>query len=137
MGDTEIKNDLRKYSNKQKTRRPFWSIMLITVSLLHGVFILREPGYLGRHSQPPMTRNLELFIAIPLILLGVTKILSIVLNKKTLRNISIWGLSFFWTGLFLISFVYSFGIGNPNPAWYFYGFIMISCYKVSLSGGFH
>lgn len=143
MGNKQLRDDIenRKRKQERKTNKydtiahPFWNGALVIVSLLHGAFILRQPGYLISHSQIHFGDTTEIIIGLLLIVFSLTKLAGKAIENQKLWRISIMGLSFIWTGLFLVSFVYSFGIGRPNPAWYFYGFVMVGCYGISLSGG--
>ena len=134
MKDKELENELKDYQDKR--RLPFWSILIALISILHGEFIYRVDGYLLEHSEPYIKCLPESTIGAALLILGTAKLLAIFTNNKRLKKYSIWGLSFVWTGLFLIALTYSFGIGHPNPSWYFYGMVVIGCYRVSRKGDF-
>lgn len=134
MKDKELKKELKNYRNK--TRLPFWSISIALISILHGEFICRVDGYLLEHSEPYIKYLPERAIGTVLLVLGIVKLLAILINNKRIKKYSIWGLSFVWTGLFLIALTYSFGSGHPNPSWYFYGLVVIGCYRVSHKGDF-
>ena len=134
MPDNKLKEEIEQVRSRKEM--PFWSILLVFISLLHGIFIVRFCGYLTAHSGIDITVLVENLIGGGLMLFALLKAIAMVGDFETLRKISILSLSFIWSGLLFISLVYSFGIGSPNPDWYFYAVIVFASFRVSFKGGY-
>ncbi len=134
LQDEKLVEDIKRETNKKEL--PFWSILVVSVSLLHGLFILRFTGYLTEHSGTELGLMTEQFIGWGLIVFAIFKIIAMIGDYHLIKRLSVVALSFIWTGLFSLSLVYSFGIGHPNPYWYFYAVIVLGCYRISFKGGY-
>lgn len=134
MEDQSLKKDLNQARKKMKP--PFWGAAIAIVSILQGEFIMRVDGYLLEHSEPYLQNLPEELIGLILVIFGAVKLIGLISRNNRIKKYGILGLSSVWTGLFIISFTYSFGTGFPHPSWILYGLAVAVCYRVSLKGDF-
>lgn len=134
MTDKQLMHDI----NKQRNRKPvaFWGLMIAICSILHGDFIVQVEGYLLAHSEPYFYKLPENVVGYILLIAGVIKLIGVIFDYNPLKKIGIWMLSGVWSGLFILSFTFSFGTGYPNPSYIFMFFIMVACFRVSWKGDF-
>lgn len=134
MSNEKLKYDIKKHTNK--TTFPFWSLVVASMSILHGEFLSRATGYVITNSEPFSGAFPDKLVGYLLIGLGLVKLYGLIIGSKRLSKYSLWGLNAIWSGLFLVAFIYSFGIGHPSPSWYFYGLVVAINLRVALKGGY-
>lgn len=124
--------------DKQRKRKPvaFWGLMISLCSVLYGEFIVRVEGYLLTHSEPYFQKLPENVVGYILLAAGIIKMVGVILDYNPMKKIGIWLLSGIWSGLFVLSFTFSFGSGYPHPSYIFMVFMMVACFRVSWKGDF-
>lgn len=121
---------------KCKGAFPFWGYSISLLSLFYGSFILIFGDYM--HSL--FSRLFDVIpdwpIGIILIASALIKLLGIHKRNKKIMRVGIICLSAVWTAITAVYWVYSFGVGYPNPSFLIIGFIAIACYRVAKKGDF-
>lgn len=131
----EIIEGLEK-SKKQVKKNHYLGMSVGIVSFLTGMFFTIFSGELSVFFQPYLKNVPEIFVGVTLVIFGVMKVIGILTNNMLLRKISIVALSFLWGSLFVVSTVYSFGIGFPSISFIFAGKVAADCMRIS-TRGFH
>lgn len=121
---------------KCKGAFPFWGYAISILSLAFGGFIL----IYGDYMRSLFVRLFDVMpywtIAVALIISATIKLIGIHKRNKKIMRLGIICLSAVWTAITAVYFVYSFGVGYPNPSFLFMGFVTIACYRVSKKGDF-
>lgn len=123
-------------SKKQAKKVHYLGMSVGIVSFLTGMFFTLFSGELSVFFQPYLKNVPEIFVGMTLIGFGLMKVIGILTNNMLLRKISIVALSFLWGSLFVVSTVYSFGIGFPSISFIFAGKVAADCMRIS-TRGFH
>lgn len=121
-------------SKKQAKKSHYLSMSVGIVSFLTGMFFTIFSGELSVFFQPYLKNVPEIFVGVTLVIFGVMKVIGILTNNMLLRKISIVALSFLWGSLFVVSTVYSFGIGFPSISFIFAGKVAADCMRISTRG---
>lgn len=121
-------------SKKQAKKSRYLSMSVGIVSFLTGMFFTIFSGELSVFFQPYLKNVPEIFVGVTLVIFGVMKVIGILTNNMLLRKISIVALSFLWGSLFVVSTVYSFGIGFPSISFIFAGKVAADCMRISTRG---
>lgn len=123
-------------SKKQAKKVHYLGMSVGIVSFLTGMFFTLFSGELSVFFQPYLKNVPEIFVGVTLVAFGAMKVIGILTNNMLLRKISIVALSFLWGSLFVVSTVYSFGIGFPSISFIFAGKVAADCMRIS-TRGFH
>ena len=123
-------------SKKQAKKVHYLGMSVGIVSFLTGMFFTIFSGELSVFFQPYLKNVPEVFVGVTLVLFGVMKVIGILTNNSLMRKVSIVALSFLWGSLFVVSTVYSFGIGFPSISFIFAGKVAADCMRIS-TRGFH
>lgn len=133
MSNRTIKREIEK---ERRGRIHFWGLLIAFNSLLYGQFIINHTGFLTTQTEVYFHGIPEQLFGYGLLVFGTLKAIGVVSHNKHLRKWSIIGLSSVWSGLFVLSFTYSFGSGYPHPSWIYALFSVIVCWRISLKGEF-
>lgn len=112
----------------------FWGKLISTVSIIEGVFILYNTGYLTVRLDTYLLGINENIFGWLLIVLGVSKLVGILVENKLMMAGSIILLSAVWGMLFTVAILWSFGIGYPNDAFLTNGMILATCLRIAHKG---
>lgn len=134
MTDKELKSDMEKI--KRKKQIPAWGLLIGVVSVLFGEYIIRVDGFFVSVSEPILRNVNENGIGSVLLVLGVVKIISLLLDCKFAARLSIILLTVVWSALFMTAFAFSFGTGYPHPSYISNGAMAVACLIVSWRGNF-
>lgn len=118
-----------------KQNRPM-SLSISLISIAYGLFIIYYQGYFLGILHPNIIGIKPLFLGIPLIVLGIFKILGMVLENDLMRRLAVIGLAFVWGGLLAINFVFAVGDGYPDPTWLFMARIIFDCVTLAAKGSY-
>lgn len=121
-------------SKKQAKKSHYLGMSVGIVSFLTGMFFTLFSGELSVFFQPYLKNVPEVFVGMTLIIFGTIKVIGILTNNSLLRKVSIVALSFLWGSLFVVSTIYSFGIGFPSISFIFAGKIAADCMRISTRG---
>lgn len=119
---------------KKKRSFPILGFVISLLSITYGEFVARVDGYFLAHTEPYLRGLPEDIIGWLLIVAGVIKLLAILAKNTKLKRFGIVSLSVIWSGLFAVSFLYSFGTGWPHPSWQFMLFVTAICIIESIQG---
>ena len=121
----------RERSRVHKADNYAWlGLILATISLLYGEFIVRVDGFFLQHTEPYFKWLPENFIGILLMAAGLIKLIGVLTRNKRLKRYGIWALCGLWWGMVGIAWGYSFGSGYPHPSWiYMLGYALICSYE--------
>lgn len=120
---------------EHKQHRPM-SLSVSLISICYGLFIIYYHGYFLGILHPSIVGIEPIYLGLPLIILGVMKILGMVLENDVMRRIAVIGLAFVWGGLLVINFVYAIGDGYPNPMWLFMSRVVYDCAILAVKGSY-
>lgn len=122
-------------ATKQQAKSGYYlGVSVSVVSMLTGLFFVLNSGGLSVYFNPYVKEVPEDFIGLMLVFFGIMKLIGIVKGNNVIRRISIVALSFLWGGLFVVSTVYSFGIGFPSVSFIFAGKLAADCMRISTRG---
>lgn len=121
---------------KGKRAFPFWGYSISILSLFYGSFILIYDDYMHSLFSRLFDVIPDWSIALLLIASALIKLIGICKRNKKLMRVGIICLSAVWTAIAAVYWVYSFGVGYPNPSFLIIGFIAIACYRVAKKGDF-
>ncbi len=129
----DIRMAMQNKKEKRTSKLRFTSYLVSVVSILLAIFIFLAPGWLMSVTQPFLQFIVyEDLTAAMLFIPGVLEIAGMHAGVEKFRHFGVYALSFTWGGLFLVSLVYSFGIGYPDPWFIFTGAILALCWHVAL-----
>lgn len=127
------RKEIIKLKSEDKQYKPV-SISVSLISILYGLFIFYYQGYFFGVLPIAINDVPSYVFAVPLILLGLLKLIGIYTGNRHIRRLAVIGLAAIWGGLFTVNFVYAFGEGYPNPMWLFMGRVVIDCGILAVKG---
>lgn len=133
----DIKVGLKKEQDRSLKQDFFWGKLISVVSITEGMFILFNKGYISDRLDEYLLGTDENVFGWLLVIFGVLKIIGMFIRNSKLRAVGIVGLSAVWGMLFMVSVLWSFGIGYPSNSFIFNGLMIALCLRVSFKGIFN
>lgn len=121
---------------KGKRAFPFWGFSISLLSLFFGGFILMFGDYMHSLFSRLFDVIPDWTIGVLLIVSALIKLVGIHKRNKKIMRVGIICLSAVWTAITAVYWVYSFGVGYPNPSFLIIGFVAVACYRVAKKGDF-
>ena len=133
----DIKVGLREEQNRSLKLDFFWGKLVSIASITEGMFILFSKEYISDRLDEYLLGADENIFGWLLVIFGVLKIMGILIHNSRLRASGIVGLSAVWGMLFMVSVLWSFGIGYPSNSFIFNGLMITLCLRVAFKGIFN
>lgn len=133
----ELKKEIEIVEKEEKHAEEssyFWGYLTGGMSFFNGLFLIVSDGILATRMDTYLFGIDEDLFGWLLMIFGAIKVIGILADLYQARLIGIVGLTAVWLPLFVLSLIFSFGIGYPSNAFLSNLVILIACLRVSYKG---
>lgn len=133
----DIKEELKEERLETIVKDHFWGKLIALISAMGGVQILYHDGFISGRLDAYLLGIDENVFGWLLLIFGVLKLLGVYVGNKHMMAITIVGLSVVWSMMFVVSVLWSFGVGYPSEAFLSNGLALAICLRVAYKGIFN